>query len=167
LAPHLRGGSFERSVIQGVDIANRTNGVVSFAYTTASEASFEVTTADINSQARAVRMFRNGYIVGGTIEFFRGLDPNETKAPALAGFAHATTHELGHMLGLGHTSGPGVMFQVSGVPIDGLLLDRFSAMEQLALKLMYQRQPGNAYPDTGPERRSGTSNLNGMQIVLD
>jgi predicted Zn-dependent protease len=52
------------------------------------------------------------------------------------------THEIGHAFGLGHTTQPGLM-----MPLVGSFSD-FSAAEQLVMRMMLQRAPGNRAPDS-------------------
>jgi hypothetical protein len=82
-----------------------------------------------------VRWRLSGFtIVGGTINFCRvdGLRALGT-----------VTHELGHVFGLRHSiSDSDLMYPFNSGPED------FSPREALVMRLMLQRPPSNAYPDT-------------------
>jgi hypothetical protein len=84
-----------------------------------------------------------GFVVGGSITI---VDTDYLGSVALL------AHELGHILGLGHSSEPGMMQDFTSIDY-GLFYDyyrshhRFSAAERLVLRLMSQRRPRNRFPD--------------------
>jgi hypothetical protein len=89
-----------------------------------------------------------GYITGGRIvfvfdDYLRGRQSRRVVTTIMA-------HELGHMLGLGHSSLPGVMSVSQGVATNYAFFAAtgdFSPAEKLALDLMYDRRSGTRFPD--------------------
>lgn len=89
----------------------------------------------LNAVAVAKRRVTNFSITGGTVVYV-------TIATVRTS---ATAHELGHMFGLRHSSGPDDI--MSWEHDRRQSTRRFSARETLAMQLMLQRLPGNKHPD--------------------
>ena len=89
-----------------------------------------------------------GYVTGGRVVFVRedylvGPQPHRSRTTVIA-------HELGHILGLGHSSTPGVMSVLGGRGTNYAYFaahSDFSPAEKLVLDLMYQRRAGTRFPD--------------------
>ena len=81
------------------------------------------------------RSTRGGAVTGGQIVFCR-----ESSLYTLT-----MTHEVGHAFGLEHSIDQRDMM---GVPYTRLRSRDFTPREQLAMRLMLERPPGNRYPDT-------------------
>ena len=102
-----------------------------------------------NTAAVAERTFDpQGYITGGRILFvveayLAGERPHWQLATIVA-------HELGHFLGLGHSTTPGLMSVVAGRGNNYAYFAAhrdFSPAEKLVLDLMYDRRSGTRFPD--------------------
>lgn len=88
-----------------------------------------------NAVAVAKRRTANSSITGGTVVYVT-IETVRTST---------TAHELGHMFGLEHSSGPDDVMSTERNRRRGTR--RFSARESLAMTLMLQRPPGNDRPD--------------------
>jgi len=77
-----------------------------------------------------------GYIIGGTIVY---------KEVRNLAFAAATAHELGHFVGLEHSTQEGIMS--AAVYSYYSRYKAFSPTEQLVINLLYQRPVLNSFPD--------------------
>jgi hypothetical protein len=78
-----------------------------------------------------------------------------------------TAHELGHMFGLQHSSGPDDIMSTERNRRRGTR--RFSARESLAMNLMLQRPPGNESPDSdrsAPALGSRATSRSGVSVVV-
>jgi hypothetical protein len=118
-----------------------------------------------NAAAFAARQFDGqGYIMGGRVvfvveDFLTGRWPQRTVANIVA-------HELGHMLGLEHSSAPGVMSLLDGKGTSYAFFyanGDFSPAEKLVLDLMYERRAGNRFPDN--DRQAAATSVGREQIV--
>lgn len=75
-------------------------------------------------------------------------------------------HELGHMLGLGHSSTPGVMSILDGRGTNYAFFAAkhdFSSTEKLVLGLMYDRRAGTRFPDN--DRQAAATSVRRDRIV--
>jgi hypothetical protein len=71
-------------------------------------------------------------------------------------------HEMGHVLGLGHSPDPGDVMHVEGRRTDART---FSERETLTLKMMYRwRRAGNTFPDRAPEL--GTAAAGAVEVLI-
>jgi Matrixin len=88
-----------------------------------------------------------GYITGGRIVFVVDEYLSGRQQRVLTTIM---AHELGHMLGLGHSSIPGVMSVFQGTATNYAFFAAardFSPIEKLVLDLMYDRRSGTRFPD--------------------
>jgi hypothetical protein len=98
-----------------------------------------------NVAAFTERTFNSqGYITGGRVvfvleDYLAGPQSHRTRTTLMA-------HELGHVLGLGHSSRPGVMGRGTVYSYFAAHGD-FSPAEKLVLDLMSQRRAGTRFPD--------------------
>jgi hypothetical protein len=106
----------------------------------------------------------SGYITGGSIVVV-------DRKFVTGGYSHTDTvqlyaHELGHMLGLHHSTAPGVMSVVDGVAA-GFFYFRahgdYSPAEKLVLRLMAGRRAGNRFPDN--DRTAASQSVRSQRIV--
>ncbi len=114
---------------------------------------FSVDPAEVDAQdalAFARRTFSGGSckIIGGEVKFIATTNID-------GGYRTNTLlHEIGHILGLGHSPDPN---DVMSVLPDRTTVRRYSGNEGLALTMMYvRRRAGNAFPDN---ERLGLSSL--------
>jgi hypothetical protein len=112
-----------------------------------------------NTAAFVERRFDGlGYITGARVvfvieEFLTGVRPHWQLVTIVA-------HELGHVLGLGHSSAPGVMSVVDGRGTNYAYFAAnrdFSPAEKLVLDLMYDRRSGTTFPDNDRQAASISS----------
>jgi Matrixin len=111
-----------------------------------------------------VQLDGQGYIVGGQVvfvmeDYLTGRRSHQTVATIMA-------HELGHMLGLGHSSTPGVMSVLEGRGTNYAFFfanGDFSPAEKLVLDIMYERRSGNRFPDN--DRQAAATSVGREQIV--
>ena len=92
-------------------------------------------TAANDAVALARRRMRGRSIVGGTVIY----ESIETARSS------TTLHELGHMFGIGHSSGSR---DVMNTRRNRSQVDRFSTREALVMSLMLKRPSGNEMPDS-------------------
>jgi len=102
--------------------------------------------ADVPGAAAATYLsFSGSEVVGARLVFLSADD-----------LRWGVLHELGHVLGLGHSPGyRGVMWNEDEA--SGRRLTRFTSAELVALRMIYaRREPGNAAPDVAPELASAS-----------
>jgi hypothetical protein len=118
-----------------------------------------------NTAAVAERQFdAQGYITGGRIlfvaeAFLTGDRPHWQLVTIAA-------HELGHFLGLGHSSTPGVMSVVGGRGTNYAFFAAhrdFSPAEKLVVELMYDRRSGTRFPDN--DRLAAATSAEGIDRI--
>jgi hypothetical protein len=100
-----------------------------------------------------------------------GLTTPENDDFGTANLPFIVLHEMGHILGLGHSRDAGdVMFSCAAdAPVTGRFrgfdIDTFSARERLALPMMLQRSAGNAFPDDDSAFSGGASTMSGPRRI--
>jgi hypothetical protein len=105
-----------------------------------------------------------GYITGGRVVFV--VEDLLTDRRWYWQLVTLVAHELGHMLGLGHSSAPGVMSVFSGEGLFYAFFDAkrdFSPTEKLILGLMYDRRAGTRFPDN--DRQAAATTVRRNRIV--
>jgi hypothetical protein len=105
-----------------------------------------------------------GYITGGRVVFV--VEDYLTGRRSERTVANIVAHELGHMLGLGHSSAPGVMSVLDGRATHFAFFmanGDFSPTEKLVVDLMYQRRAGSRFPDN--DRLAAAATVGRDQIV--
>jgi hypothetical protein len=145
-APELLGDARTRSIIEdaaaeasrasGLPISVRSSGVVTVSVD-AADPFFDGT-----SVAYSRRTFRGNVMVGAQVVF---LDLKYLVATGNRVRTNTMLHELGHVLGFGHSIDPDDVMYVDGKRTD---LREFSPRELVTLRMMYlRRRPGNFAPD--------------------
>jgi hypothetical protein len=101
-----------------------------------------------------------------------GLTTPENDNFGTANLPFVVLHEMGHILGLGHSRDAGdVMFSCAAdAPVTGRFrgfdIDTFSARERLVLPMMLQRSAGNAFPDDDSAFSGGASTMSGPRRTV-
>jgi hypothetical protein len=114
----------------------------------------------------------NGDIVGGEITHC-GLTTPQNGDFGTANLPFVVLHEMGHILGLAHSRDVGdVMFSCvspGATPTGsfrGFDADTFSARERLVLRMMLQRNAGNAFPDDDAPAAGGAAFGPGRTVTV-
>jgi hypothetical protein len=167
LDARYRGDAGVRAAIEeGASLAGRASGarVVFMPADTAAGPHIDITTGPDPENRPNVAAFAErdldaqGYITGGRVvfvieEYLRGRQSQRVVATIVA-------HELGHMLGLGHSSIPGVMSVFGGTATNYAFFAAnrdFSPVEKLVLDLMYDRRSGTRFPDNDREAAASSA----------
>jgi hypothetical protein len=110
--------------------------------------------------AFAQMTFRGNTIVGARVVFE---ERRSVSSGRRSGRHNTLLHELGHVLGLGHSMDPG---DVMSIGPDRRSERSFGEPERLALKLIYRwRQAGNVFPDSAPAAGAATAGERTVVIV--
>jgi hypothetical protein len=148
--PELLGDARIRSIIEdavaessrasGLSISVRSSGTVTVVVDP-TDPYFDAGT----SVAFARRTFRGNVVTGAQVVF---LDLKYLLATGNRVRTNTMLHELGHVLGLGHSIDEADVMYVDGKRTDDR---RFSERELVTLRMMYlRRRPGNTAPDRDP-----------------
>jgi hypothetical protein len=139
------------AIDRAIALTNAAQNSVTFVYAADPQAgtSFRVVIDGSLDPTRALATASRRYDVGGNI--IGGTISIGDVHYLYEGFFEALmVHELGHMLGLGHTAASGMMSVVEGYNYNFRYFDRhgdYSAAEKLAFALLAQRRAGNRFPD--------------------
>jgi hypothetical protein len=111
-----------------------------------------------------------GEIIGGEITHC-GLTTPENDGFGTANLPSVVLHEMGHLMGLSHSSDIGDAMFTAACPSPtgsefGLFRDTFSARERLVLPMMLQRNAGNAFPDNDAPGVPASSAPGGRTVIV-
>ena len=111
-----------------------------------------------------------GEIIGGAITHC-GLTTAENQSFGTANVPSVVLHEMGHIIGLSHSRDVGdVMFTAACPSWTGTFrdfeADTFSARERLVLRMMLQRNAGNAFPDNDAPGAPASSAAGGRSVIV-
>lgn len=152
------GAGLTAAIGNGIDLANAAaDGRVGFSLTSSSNPDVRIivertgmTPDGRPAAAYFSASFESGWIVGGDLVL-------TASRFTPGGLARTVAHELGHCMGLGHTSLPGGIMTVVDRGFD------FSPGELALLQLAYRRPAGNLYPDR--DRHLSGSQARGKQLM--
>jgi hypothetical protein len=165
-------GGVRAAIEEGASLAGRATGarVVFVPGDTSAGARIDITTGPYPDGRANVAAFAErrldaqGYITGGRVVFVIEEYLTGQQSPRLV--ANIVAHELGHMLGLGHSSTPGLMSVLGGTGTHFAYFAAhrdFSSTEKLVLDLMYDRRSGTRFPDN--DRQAAVSSIRRDRIV--
>ena len=119
--------------------------------------------ADQDAAAVASLSFRGSTITGGTVSF---VNQAEIVGGAGASYHNTFLHEMGHIIGLAHSSSRGdVMTPAEG---RGTTVDVYQRGEAIALHMMYfHRDPGNRAPDKDPQLVAASGASPRYTVIID